>query len=77
VRFFGCIPMRLAARIQGSSSELVPTPHTTHTIMRSTQVLFANGHAVYELVDPSGTSPNAQLSKTSMSSGSVFFNVDW
>jgi len=29
--------------------------------MRSTQVLFANGHAVYDWSIRSGTSPNAQF----------------
>ncbi|MBL8683292.1 MAG: hypothetical protein JNK05_29260 [Myxococcales bacterium] len=55
-RYFGCIPMRTAGRIQLplAGGGMLNTPYTPRTILRNTTFVFARGSAVYELVDPMG-----------------------
>ncbi|MEI8255146.1 MAG: hypothetical protein WCJ30_05680 [Deltaproteobacteria bacterium] len=66
VRFFGCVPMRLAGRIEAPVSALAAAPYAPHTIMRDTRVLFASGSTVYELVDPGGQIYDMQSYSTQM-----------
>lgn len=52
VRTFGCLPMRLAGRVQvmGGAS----TPYVTRSVMRATTYVFHDGARVYELIDDAG-----------------------